>query len=128
MHANNWRITNCDLWSTFNVLSSATYNPKIQPVCTSFPNNCLGTTYGYVADNILRNGGASHYMYLWRQVIFERNIASGISVTSMGQCVGATAHGGFDHHILHADNIVELVLRLFLVCFYSCARKFIFKR
>jgi hypothetical protein len=48
-------------------------------------------------------------MNLWRQVIFERNTATGSSVIAMGQSVGTGPDGGVAQHILHADNTVSLV-------------------
>ena len=97
------------------MIASQNWNEKVAPVCTHFPNTCRGSTYGYVADNILHNGGASHNMYQWRQVIFERNIASGASVIAMGQPVGVAADGGYAHHILHADNVIDMVSSFFFL-------------
>ena len=48
-------------------------------------------------------------MNQWQQVIYERNVATGGSVIAMGNSVGTGPDGGFDHHILHVDNVVRSV-------------------
>lgn len=48
-------------------------------------------------------------MNQWRQVIYERNVNVGASVTAMGQALGTGPDGGHDHHILHVDNEVSSV-------------------
>ena len=110
MHGTNWRITNCDLYSTFNVLTSFNVNGKIP--CDPgnyFPNNCHGSSFGYVADNIVYNGGASHFMNQWMEIIYERNINTGASVIAMGNSVGTGPDGGVSQHIYHSDNIIKLI-------------------
>lgn len=110
MQGSNWKITNCDLYSTWNVVTSFNVNGKIP--CDPgnyFPNNCHGSSFGYMGDNMVYNGGASHFMNQWMQIIYERNINTGISVISMGQSVGTGPDGGYAQNIYHSDNVIRLV-------------------
>jgi hypothetical protein len=109
LNAKNFRILECDLWTSYNAITSFASNGKAGCNGKTFPNSCHGATYGWIADNTIRHGGASHFMNQWRQCIYERNVAQGASVIAMGNAMGTGPDGGYDHHILHADNIVELV-------------------
>ena len=68
LNGNNFIITDCDLYGSYNVLQSMASNTKTGCVATSWPNSCHGATYGYIARNAIWNGGASHFMNQWRQV------------------------------------------------------------
>lgn len=109
LNAKNFRILSCDLWTSYNAITSFASNGKAGCNGKSWPNSCHGATYGWIADNVIRHGGASHFMNQMRQIIYERNVAQGASVIAMGNAMGTGPDGGFDHHVLHADNIIELV-------------------
>jgi hypothetical protein len=109
LNAKNFRIVGCDIWATYNAISSFNTNGKASCVGATWPNSCHGATFGYIADNSVHHGGASHFMNQWRQVVYERNENVGASVIAMGQSVGTGLDGGFDHHILHVDNVVTSV-------------------
>lgn len=109
LNARNFRIVNCDLWTTYNAITSFASNGKAGCNGKTWPNSCHGATFGWIADNAIHHGGASHFMNQWRQVIYERNVAVGASVTAMGNSVGTGPDGGHDHHILHVDNEVRSV-------------------
>lgn len=63
--------------------------------------------YSYIARNTLWNGQASHFMQLWRQVIFEQNSIIGATEVAGGQSLGTGPMGGMAQHVLHADNTVR---------------------
>jgi hypothetical protein len=58
----------CDLYSSYNVISSMASNVKVGCDANSWPNSCHGASYGYAARNAIWNGGASHFMNQWLQV------------------------------------------------------------
>jgi hypothetical protein len=66
-----------------------------------------GHAYSRIADNVIYNGQASHYMQLWRQVLFERNVIRGSTTTAGGQSLGTGPMGGTAQHIYHADNHIH---------------------
>ena len=109
VNAKNWRVLDCDLYTSYNAITSFASNGKAGCNGRSWPNSCHGATYGWVADNRIAHGGASHFLNQWRQVIYERNVAVGASVIAMGQSVGTGPDGGYDHHILHSENVVRSV-------------------
>ena len=109
LNARNFAITRNDMYCTYNAITSFASNGKTPCAGTSWPNSCHGATFGYLGDNVVRHGGASHFMNQWRQVIYERNTNIGSSVIAMGQSVGTGPDGGHDHHILHSENEITMV-------------------
>ena len=104
LHARNFEITDCDLYSTAFIINSQAFHCK-----SSLPGQCAGAQYGYVARNIFWNGmGGSHYMCLWQQVIFEQNVGIGSSLVSHGQAYD-TGIGGYAQNVFNGDNIIRNV-------------------
>jgi len=83
VNAKNFRILQNDIWATYDAITSFSSNEKAPCNGASWPNSCHGATFGWVADNVVHHGGASHFMNQWRQVIYERNYNVGASVIAM---------------------------------------------
>ena len=60
--ARNWRVVGCDLFSTYNGITSMATSTKAPCNANSWPNGCHGASYGRVADNVITAGGATHFM------------------------------------------------------------------
>jgi hypothetical protein len=85
VNGRNFHVTDCDLWSTYNVITSMASNAKTACNAKSWPNACHGASYGRIAGNLLYNGGASHFMNQWRQAsgaVCERGSALSTSPRS----------------------------------------------
>lgn len=96
--------TNNDLWGAGHILNSFAPNGGAG---NNWPSWRRGHAYSYIADNVLWNGQSSHFMQLWRQVIFERNVITGATTNAGGQSVGTGPMGGVAQHIYHADNVIR---------------------
>lgn len=107
LHGRIFEVTDCDLFSTYDVIQSMTTNWMCNKAV--WPNNCHGAFFGVVARNRIYNGGAAHFTNQWNQVIFENNYIHGISVIAMGQSIGTAPWGGYDAHILIQDNHYRFV-------------------
>ena len=66
----NLFVTDCDLWSSYNVLSTLQNGNRIQ--------------FATIARNRIWNGGAAHFTPSLQQAVFEDNTMTGISTTAMG--------------------------------------------
>jgi hypothetical protein len=66
----NLFVTDCDLWSSYNVISTLQAGNRIQFV--------------QIARNKIWNGGAAHFTPSAQQWVFEDNKITGISTTAMG--------------------------------------------
>ena len=106
LHGVNHRITANDVWGMGILINSfsSVGNP---PGSNNWPNYRRGHEYSYIADNTLWGGQATHFMQLWRQVIFERNVIFGATEAAGGQSLGTGPMGGMAQHVLHADNVVR---------------------
>jgi hypothetical protein len=102
IHSVNNRITGNDLFGVNQILNS--FSPDGCCGKNMWPNWRRGHQYSYVADNTIYNGQSSHFMQLWRQVLFERNVVRGSTTTAGGQSLGTGPMGGMAQHIYHADN------------------------
>ena len=101
MNGKNWAVMDCDLFSDHDVINS--YSP-------TYPGGVgklHGAEYGYIARNQMWNGGSSHFINQWQQVIFEDNEVTGISVLSGGQSFGTGPWGGFTHNYLSKGNRIQ---------------------
>lgn len=106
LHGVNHVITHNDLWG-IGILINSCSNIGNPPDANNWPNYRRGHEYSYIADNVLWDGQASHFMQLWRQVIFERNVVFGATEVAGGQSLGTGPMGGMAQHVLHADNVVR---------------------
>jgi hypothetical protein len=106
LHGVNHAITGNDIWGMGTLLNSCSNlgNPS---GANDWPSWRRGHAYSYIADNVLWAGQSSHFMQLWRQVIFERNVITGATEAAGGQSLGTGPMGGVAQHILHADNLVR---------------------
>ena len=74
-------IEDCDLYSDSGVITSTT-RPQL---CDAQMNthmgkaHCHGSSWGAIRNNRLYNGGTSHFMNQWKQMIFENNTVVGVS-------------------------------------------------
>lgn len=105
IHGTNNRITGCDLWGVNQIFNS--FAPDGSGGKNFWPGWRRGHAYSHIADNVLWNGQSSHFMQLWKQVIFERNAITEATETAGGQSVGTGPMGGVAQHIYHADNVIR---------------------
>lgn len=105
LHGVNHRITDNDIWGIGDLFNSCL--PGAPAEVNSWPGYRRGHQYSYIARNLLWDGQASHFMQLWRQVIFEQNVVFGATSAAGGQSLGTGPMGGMAQHVLHADNTVR---------------------
>jgi hypothetical protein len=60
-----------------------------------------------MARNVIYGGTATHFMHMWRQVIFEQNVVIGAIEVAGGQSLGTGPDGGVAQHVYHADNRIQ---------------------
>ena len=104
-------IEDCDLYCDGTVITS-TSRPDLCLVQTGNRTSgahCHGSAWGEIRSNRIYNGGSSHFMTQWKQIIFENNSITGISPIAGGQSVGTGPGGGRAQHIYHAKNRVQFV-------------------
>lgn len=109
--ANDYLIEDCDLYGDGDVIRSNT-GPEyctVQHGSSFGPAHCHGSAWGIIRSNRLFNGGTSHFMPQWKQMIFENNTVVGTSPISGGQSVGTGPGGGRAQHIYHARNTIQFV-------------------
>ena len=105
LHSINNRITGNDLFGVGQI-----FNSFYADGCCGknmWPSWRRGHEYSYIADNVIYNGQSSHFMQLWRQVIFERNVIRGSTTSAGGQSLGTGPMGGMAQHVYHADNNIH---------------------
>ena len=105
IHGTNNRVTGNDLFGVNQI-----FNSFFGDGCCGknmWPSWRRGHQYSYIADNVIYNGQSSHFMQLWRQVLFERNVIRGSTTTAGGQSLGTGPMGGVAQHVYHADNRVH---------------------
>eukprot|EP00041_Stephanoeca_diplocostata_P021865 m.516564 g.516564 ORF g.516564 m.516564 type:complete len:884 (+) comp21929_c0_seq8:155-2806(+) len=100
LNGKNFEITDCDLFADVDVLQF--YSPGYPGV-----GHIHGAQYGYIARNRIWNGGSSHFMNQWQQVLFEHNDVTGVSLMSGGQSFGTGPWGGFCHNVHSAGNNIQ---------------------
>ena len=105
IHSVNNVITGNDLFGVNQIFNSLFSDGCC--VKNMWPSWRRGHQYSYVADNTIYNGQSSHFMQLWRQVLFERNVIRGSTTTAGGQSLGTGPMGGVAQHVYHADNRVH---------------------
>jgi hypothetical protein len=106
LHGVNHVVVDNDIWGAAMLIGS--WFMVGEPDNSNFwPNWRRGHAYSYIARNTLWNGQASHYMQLWRQVLFERNVITGATEAAGGQSLGTGPMGGMAQHIYHADNLIR---------------------
>ena len=105
IHSVNNVITGNDLFGVNQILNSFASNGCCGR--NSWPSWRRGHSYSRITDNVIYNGQSSHFMQLWRQILFERNVVRGSTTTAGGQSVGTGPMGGVAQHIYHADNTVH---------------------
>ena len=100
-------VEDCELYGDNTVITSTS-----QPAyCYSEmgdvvgPHHCHGAAWGIIRNNRLFNGGASHFMTQWKQIVFENNVIQGISLLAGGQSIGTGPGGGRAQHIYHACSM-----------------------
>ena len=75
IHASNWEVSDCDLWSTWSVFhTSGIYAPVISG------HSYLGwqtARWGLIQRNKIFNGGACHWFDQGKQILFEENTCIG---------------------------------------------------
>jgi hypothetical protein len=109
--ATDYLIEDCDLYGDQAVITS-TSQPGycvVQKGSKYGPAHCHGSAWGIIRSNRLYNGGTSHFMAQWKQMIFENNTVTGVSPISGGQSVGTGPGGGRAQHIYHARNTIQFV-------------------
>lgn len=106
LHGVNHVITDNDIWGIGTLINSFS-DLGDPPAANSWPSWRRGHAYSYIARNVLYCGQASHFMQLWRQVIFERNVIFGATEAAGGQSFGTGPMGGVAQHVLHADNTIR---------------------
>ena len=109
--ANDYLIEDCDLYGDGDVIRSNT-GPgycTVQHGSSFGPGHCHGSAWGIIRSNRLFNGGTSHFMPQWKQMIFENNTVIGTSPISGGQSIGTGPGGGRAQHIYHARNTIQFV-------------------
>ena len=111
MIGTNWLVEDCDLYSDGNVLTSVSKPGycTVQKGNSTTKEHCHGSAWGIARNNRLYNGGSSHFMSQWKQIIFENNTITGISPIAGGQSIGTGPGGGRAHHIYHAKNRIQFV-------------------
>jgi hypothetical protein len=60
----NAEVTDCELYGSYDVISSQRASCSDE----GWPNNCHGLYFGYIARNVIFNGGGAHKMNQWGQV------------------------------------------------------------
>ena len=111
LHGSQFLIEDNDLYCDGDVITSAGA-PDLCPVVSNGKwghTHCHGAAWGTIRNNRLYNGGTSHFMNQWSQVVFENNTVTGISPIAGGQSVGTGPGGGYDQHIYHARNRIQFV-------------------
>eukprot|EP00040_Diaphanoeca_grandis_P036434 m.232207 g.232207 ORF g.232207 m.232207 type:complete len:872 (-) comp33616_c4_seq4:117-2732(-) len=101
-HGRNVFVTNCDLFGTDVVITSA------PPHNHGFPNTPTGMQFGLFENNTIRNGGASHQMPQWEMVAFRNNTCVGASLMSGGNMLG-TSSSGAASKVFEGQNTVTEV-------------------
>eukprot|EP01043_Picozoa_sp_COSAG02_P060794 COSAG02_NODE_8022_length_2743_cov_3.322239_3_plen_359_part_00 len=112
MMGSEYLLDDNDLYCDSDVITSVTSGVRCDVEhgnTTAHNGHCHGSSWGEIRNNRLYNGGTSHFMNQWKQVIFENNNVTGISPISGGQSVGTGPGGGYDHHIYHARNRIQFV-------------------
>jgi len=109
IHSVNNRITANDLFGVNIIINSCYADGCCGKDSWGEPGQGWrrGHAYSYISDNVIYNGQSSHFMALWRQVIFERNVVRGSTTTAGGQSLGTGPMGGTAQHVYHADNSVH---------------------
>lgn len=111
MIGTDWLLEDCDLFSDGTVLTSVSRPGycTIQRGNRTSKDHCHGSAWGIARNNRFFNGGSSHFMPQWKQIIFENNTITGISPIAGGQSMGTGPGGGRLHHIYHAKNKIQFV-------------------
>ena len=81
-------------------------------VVSTLQNGGAGTSYLLVQNNRFWNGGTTHWGISWKQAIYEGNVATGVSATSMGSNYPQYDHADGRPHvqnIYHANNSQNMV-------------------
>jgi len=74
-------IEDCDLYSDSGVITSTTRPQLCETQMDTHMGkaHCHGSSWGAIRNNRLYNGGTSHFMNQWKQMIFENNTVIGVS-------------------------------------------------
>ena len=67
-----------------------------------------GARFGLISGNRIWSGGAAHWFDQMKQVIFENNHMTGISLMAMGNNID-TYGGGYAQNIYHSHNTFEQI-------------------
>jgi hypothetical protein len=107
----DYLVEDCDLYCDGNVITSTTRSAscKAQQGNRTGMAHCHGSAWGIIRNNRIFNGGSSHFMPQWKQIIFEGNEITGISPMSGGQSFGTGPGGGRAHNLYHAKNTIKFV-------------------
>jgi hypothetical protein len=86
----NYLIEDSDLYCDGTVITSVSRPDDcvVQRGNATGNAHCHGSAWGEIRNNRLYNGGASHFMPQWKQIIFENNDITGISPIAGGQSLG----------------------------------------
>ena len=112
MLGSQFLIEDCDFYNDGGAVITSTSHPNVCWVQTgnkTSPHHCHGSAWGIIRNNRLYNGGSSHFMSQWKQIIFEGNEVTGISPIAGGQSLGTGPGGGRAHHVYHASNRIQFV-------------------
>eukprot|EP01052_Picozoa_sp_SAG31_P008707 SAG31_NODE_443_length_15645_cov_51.693169_6_plen_1007_part_00 len=93
----NWEVSDCDLYASDKVFRT---------------DGPVAARYGLVARNRIWFGSTVHWFDQIKQVIFEHNAATGVSLVSGGSNIdtyGSGTDGTFAQHIYFAHNSMEQV-------------------
>jgi len=99
MAGKNIQIYDNDIYSSGDVVST-------------LYNGMAGGSFFHVANNRFWNGGTTHWGIEWKQCIFENNVATGTSTTSMGSNYPQYNHNDGNPHvqnIYHFNNSQNMV-------------------
>ena len=101
----NWEISDCDVWSTYNVFYGAptVHFNKTDMATWRNHSNVIDSMFGLIRGNTVWNGGNCHWFDGNKQLIYEQNSCTGSSPMAGGSNI-ATYGGGDAHHLYLGGN------------------------